>query len=112
MVLTQPENDSCRKGLDRSKFPYHYGSYATAFITEILYRFWGGRIKQLGKPRKRHRIWISEIRLNLILDEFSVLRGDKEQASSKEDRFQKIPARNSPAEAYTIKLLSTLLSVT
>jgi len=109
MVLTQPENDSCRKGLDRSKFPYHYGSYATAFITEILYRFWGGRIKQLGKPRKRHRIWISEIRLNLILDEFSVLREDKEPEPSKEDRLQKIPAKHSLTEAYRRKMLSISL---
>jgi len=49
-------------------FPYHYGSHATAFITKILYRFWVGRINQSGRFRKRHRIYISAIRLDLILD--------------------------------------------
>ena len=49
-------------------FPYHYGSHATAFITKILYRFWVGRINQMGRSRKRHRIYISAIRLDLILD--------------------------------------------
>ena len=54
------------------KFPYHYGSYATAFITKILYRFWGGRINQLERSRKQHRVCIAALRLDLILDEFSV----------------------------------------
>jgi len=35
-----------------------------AFITKILYRFWGGRINQLERSRKQHRVCISEIRLD------------------------------------------------
>jgi len=67
-------------------FPYHYGSYATAFITKILYRFWGGRINQLGRSRKRHRIYISAIRLDLILDGRSVMWREKAPVFSKEER--------------------------
>ena len=92
-------------------FPYHYGSHATAFITKILYRFWGGRINQSGRSRKRHRIYISAIRLDLILDGRSVMWREKASVSSKEDRSQKIPARHSLAEAYRRKLLSISLSI-
>jgi len=89
MVLTQPTADERAGGQgnvsiplwflrnfqtpsnsfsNHPEFPYHYGSYATAFITKILYRFWVGRINQMGRSRKRHRIYISAIRLDLILD--------------------------------------------
>ena len=67
-------------------FPYHYGSHATAFITKILYRFWVGRINQMGRFRKRHRIYISAIRLDLILDGRSVMWREKASVSSKEER--------------------------
>jgi len=96
---------------DIAKFPYHYGSHATAFITKILYRFWGGRINQLGRSRKQHRVCISAIRLDLILDGHSIIWREKAPVSSKEDQLQKIPAKNSPAEAYRRKLLTISLLI-
>ena len=92
-------------------FPYHYGSYATAYITRILYRFWGSRINQSGRSRKQHRICISTIGLDLILDGRSAMWREKAPVSSKEDRSQKVPAKHSPAEAYRRKMLSISLLI-
>jgi len=132
MVLTQPTADERAGGQgnvsiplwflrnfqtpsnsfsNHPEFPYHYGSYATAFITKILYRFWVGRINQMGRSRKRHRIYISAIRLDLILDGRSTMWWEKAPVSSQEDRSQKIPARHSPAEAYRRKALPISLSI-
>jgi len=96
---------------DDDTFPYHYGSHATAFITKILYRFWGGRINQMGRSRKQHRICISTIGLDLILDGRSAMWREKAPVSSKEDRSQKVPAKHSPAEAYRRKMLSISLLI-
>jgi len=98
-------------GTITSQFPYHYGSHATAFITKILYRFWVGRINQMGRFRKRHRIYISAIRLDLIIDGLSAKWREKASVSSKEDRSQRIPVRHSLAEAYRRKLLPIPLSI-
>jgi len=110
MVLTQLDWPITVRSKGFS-FPYHYGSHATAFITKILYRFWGGRINQMGRFRKRHRIYISAIRLDLILDGRSVMWREKASVSSKEERPWRIPARHSPAEAYRRKALPISLSI-
>jgi len=65
----------------------------------------------MGRFRKRHRIYISAIRLDLIIDGLSAKWREKASVSSKEDRSQRIPVRHSLAEVYRRKLLSISLSI-
>jgi len=100
MVLTQP-----------LLLQRYYTGFGEAESTNLLSRFNYDALRQLGRSRKRHRICISEIRLNLILDARSAMWRDKAPVSSKEERLQKIPAKHSPGEAYRRKMLSISLLI-